>query len=317
MITGYTIANKDKVESTKDLKTIIAAVKNDKTGIWVNVENPSESEYGILQNDFGFHPLTIDDIKNPRQRSKVDNYEGYSFITVRIWGEKRKPQLNLYIGKSFFVTVTNEPISGVDELIVRFEKTPSVILKGHDFVAHQVMDSALEQIFPAIRDIDDEIASIEARIFKGNEKLHLEKIFSIKKKLRMMKRILWPMRDVFMMLARGESAYVRAKNLPYFRDLHDHSLRLIELVDNAREASSAVTETQMTLASNNMNLIMKAFGAFAALIVVPTLIAGIYGMNFAKSYPAFDHPLGFEIAVGMMVLASVFLLLYFKRKEWI
>ncbi len=317
MIVGYLGVNKNKVQRTTDIKKIVKAMKDRKRRLWVNIENPTKKDYGVMEERFGFHPLTIEDIQNPSQRPKVDNYTGYSFITVRAWGQKTNPQLNMYLSRSFLVTVTTQPIAGVDEVIERFEKNPSALLRGHDFVAYSVLDTLLDQLFPVVRKIDDDLETLEEKIFESAEQKHLRKLLHLKKRLNGMKKLLWPMRDILSLLSRGQSEYIQPKTVPYFMDLHDHNLRLIELIDSARDKASTAMDAHLSVSSNNLNEVMKVLTIFAAIVVIPTMIASIYGMNFVNPIPAFNDPNGFMIAMAMMVLLSGILLLHFKRKGWI
>jgi magnesium transporter len=199
----------------------------------------------------------------------------------------------------------------------RCESTPHLLRKGPAFALYAVMDSIVDQYFPVIDALEQELEALEEKIFSeksGRETT--EQIYHLKRELLHLKRIVSPLIDICNRLIRFDLALIPEDTRPYFRDVYDHAVRINELVDNARELLNGALEANLSLISISQSEVSKKFAGWAAIIAVPTMIAGIYGMNF-KSMPELDWVYGYPMVLSLTFGSCVLLFLLFKRSGWI
>ncbi|MFA6048785.1 MAG: magnesium/cobalt transporter CorA [Candidatus Micrarchaeia archaeon] len=321
MIRGF-VCDKKKCELTheRDLDRIVKYYKDPRVNIWIEVEAPTPAELKLLETRFGFHHLTVEDILHGNQRPKIDDYHSYSFITVRVPSEKARDgstQFNVYLGHNFLVTVNMIPVPSEQIAIDRCAKNPQLLLRGADFVLYTILDSFVDSMFPEINKLNDRVDRMEDRIFTEQQSTEvLEAVFRLKHDAVRYRRIIWPLRDVLNVLSRRDSRYVSERNIAYFRDIYDHLIRLSESIDAIRDIISSAMEAYLSVVSNNLSGIMKKLAAITAIIMVPSLVAGIYGMNF-QHMPELDSPMGYYFALGIMATSAITLAIYFRKRQWL
>lgn len=319
MIRAYAVTKEDTLETITDPKKILKSFK-DEAPTWVDVENPTGEDFEFLEKQFGFHHLTTEDIMHQNQRPKIEDYETYCFITIRapVYGDVAKTvQLSIYLGKNFVVTVNQTQLKEIETVLDHCKKNPHILLKGHDFLLYTLLDMLVDDLFPVMVEIDNKLDKIEEQLFKGYSTEVLSSLFRLKRQLASLRHVVWPLRDLVNQLARRDFAYVRQKNTVYFRDVYDHLIRLTDMIDNSRDILTSAMEAYLSVVSNNINIIMKKLTAVTIILMVPTLIAGIYGMNFQTVWPRWDAQEGLLEALGVMSLSVVGLFVFFKKRDWI
>lgn len=300
----------------------LAELKMDlKSGLkryWIDIEKPTPEEFEFLEKQLGLHSLVLEDMAHEKQRPKVEPYDEHMYIVLKVFENghtSQTAQLNLVLGAHYLLTVRYKPVPFLEEVWQRAQKNNNFLSRGPDFTLYSLMDTFVDSLLPLVTQIDAELDSVSEKVFKDSSPEVMNKLFSIKRRLFNTRKAVVPMRDVLTTLSRHDSPLISKKNSVYFRDVYDHMIRIIETLDNDREATSSAMEGYLTGVSNNLNTIMKKLTAITAIIMVPSLIAGIYGMNFANIT---DYALGGASVAFLLMAASVLALgLYFKRREWL
>ncbi len=303
---------------------IEAAFESGAGRLWVDIDSRDDDAWALLDELFHFHHLAIEDTRSPDCRVKVEEYDRYVFIVVRgvhFVQESPAPydldshNLYLFLGEHFLVSVHAGTFRSVLGVVERIEAGADLIARGVDYLAYALVDTLVDQYFPILDRIDDFIGDVEAKIFDGGGD-EMGEIFDLKRSLITLRRHLAPMREAASTLANRPSPYLRPETQIYFRDVHDHVVRQLDATESYREMLTGALEAQVALMSNRMNEIIKALSVIATVILPPTLIASIYGMNF-RWMPWLHDPNGFWIVVGVMVLVTGALFAYLWRKRWL
>ena len=312
-----------KLEQPTDLKQ--AAKLVGKKEVWVDCENPSRAEAEEIGKAFELHPLSVEDSLNERQRAKLDEYPGYSYLVIHAVGLTENlsaSQLNLFLGEDFIVTIHRKPLQAVEDTVALVTSKPDVLGKGSDYVAHALMDELVDHIFPVLDHFEERISRIEEEIFESsganviqNKKI-VDSIFRLKKDLLQVRKVIWPHRETIHSLLSRRVPYIHDEAVPYFRDVYDHLIRITDMLETYRELLSSTMEAYLSVVSNNLNVVMKKLTAITAIIMVPALIAGIYGMNFS-TIPELRAEWGFYEALAIMAVAVLGLFTYFRLRQWI
>jgi magnesium transporter len=293
--------------------------------LWVDIDSESDEQYRLLSELFHFHPLAVEDVRSPDCRVKLEEYEGCLFVVmrgVRFAVETPEPydldtqNLHRFVGARFLVTAHAGPSAPIREIFERLSTSPDHLGRGVDRLAYQIIDALVDHYFPLLDQIDDFVDDLEDAIFRGRDGVLVEQIFQLKRALLVLRRHLAPMREVSSTLANRPSDYLRLETQIYLRDVYDHVVRQLESVETYRELVSGALETNLMGISNRMNEVMKALSVIATVVLPPTLLASVYGMNF-EHLPGTGSPIGFWIAIVVMAAISLGFLAYVWRKRWL
>jgi magnesium transporter len=293
--------------------------------LWVDIDSASDEQFQLLSDLFHFHPLAVEDVRSPNCRVKLEEYEGCLFVVVRgvhFATETPEPydlksqNLYLFLGPRFLVTAHAGPCEPAAISRERLLAAPDQLGRGVDRLAYHVIDTLVDGYFPLLDQIDLFVDELEDSIFSGGDGVLVEQIFDLKRALLVLRRQLAPMREVSSTLANRPSSYLRPETQIYLRDVYDHVVRQLESVETYRELVSGALETNLMVISNRMNEVMKALSVIATIVLPPTLLASIYGMNF-EYLPGTRSPLGFWVAVVVMGAISLGFLGYVWRKRWL
>jgi magnesium transporter len=292
--------------------------------LWVHVTDPSEDDLGCIQEEFGLHPLAMEDIRERHQRPKLEHYPSHSFLVAYT---ADLAEVELFIGPTWVVSVSDTSWS-TDGVQARFDRTrPDPPTPG--FFVYVLLDELVDGYFDATDAAEDALEALEERIFAaddwqgsspgvevGYEQSVQREMFSARRRLLLFRRAVVPLRDVVGALLRREVAWVDDTTATHLQDVFDHVLRAVDLLDGQRELMGNAVDAHLAIMSNRMNRVMKMMTSWGAILLGSTLVAGIYGMNF-EHMPELGWQLGYPFALGLMVLITVVGYRRFKSKDWL
>lgn len=292
--------------------------------VWVDLMGPSEDDVRILREVFHFHPLAIEDTTKQAQRPKLEEYEGYFFMTLHAMrppGRERQPvalqEIDLFFAPRYVVTVHPHAVPALDEARTRLAKAGPTQHAHTDFILYSIVDSAVDTYFPVIDRIDQSLDRVEDQIFRHPSRQALDHLLSLKRSLLQMRRVEAPLRDIFNTLTRRDLALVRPETLAYYRDVYDHLLRITDMIDTHRDLLTGAMELYLINISNRLNEIMKVLTVVAALLGAGGLITSFYGMNFERTFPPFEWRYGALAAMLFIVAVGGVAMLIFRRLRWL
>ncbi len=304
--------------------------KEKPTITWINVDGlheiPVIQELGKC---FGWHPLIVEDILNTHQRTKMDIFDDYLFISLKMLtynGSDNKlgaEQLSLIVGENYVITFQEKQGDIFDPLRNRLKNSKGKVRKvGADYLAYALLDSVVDNYFTVLESIGEVIEDMEEELMTNPSPDTLQKIHDLKKEMIYLRKSIWPLREIISTLEREETPLIKESTSIYIRDLYDHTIAAIDTVETFRDMISGMLDVYLSSISNRMNEIMKVLTIFAAIFIPLTLIAGIYGMNFNPEKSILNMPelnwyFGYPFALGLMAIVGVGMLFYFKRKKWI
>ena len=292
--------------------------------VWIGLHDPSGNILKQIQEEFQLHELAIEDALRAHQRPKLETYSEVLFIvvrTVQMNYESRKIEFgetHFFVGKNFIVSIRHGSSRAYSEVRARCESTPQLLRKGPGFALYAVMDSIVDGYFPVIDALGEQLEILEERIFSEKPSRETTKqIYDLKRQLVEVKRAVSPLIDVCTKLVRLDLDEVIPEDTrPYFRDVYDHVIRINEMVDSTREILATALEANFSLVSISQNEIQKRFAGWAAILAVPTMVAGIYGMNF-KFMPELDWHYGYPMILAITIITCGLIYSAFKRAGWL
>jgi len=304
-----------------DVARISEVLKKPNRFVWIGMQEPDDALLKTIQTEFGLHDLAIEDALRAHQRPKIETYADTLFVVLRTVqrkdGRVDLGETHFFVGHNFIVTVRHGSSITYVDVRARCESTPHLLSKGPGFALYALMDAIVDQYFPVINALEDDLTEIEENIF--HEKLRRDntaKIYYLKRQLLDVKRSVSPLIDICNRLMRFDLNFIDQETKPYFRDIYDHAVRINEMVDNSRELLSAALEANLSMISITQNEVAKRFAGWAALIGVPTMIAGIYGMNFSYM-PELSWQWSYPVVVLGTIGICLFLYFRFKRSGWL
>jgi magnesium transporter len=291
--------------------------------VWIGLHEPSAEMMKQIQEEFQLHDLAIEDALRAHQRPKLEAYGESLFIVVRPaqmnadTHEIDFGETHFFVGKNFIVSIRHGSSRAYSDVRARCESTPHLLRKGPGFALYAVMDSIVDGYFPIIDALEEKLETLEERIFSEKPSRETTKaIYDLKRRLVDLKRAISPLIDICTRLMRFDLELIPEDTRPYFRDVYDHVIRINEMVDSSREILGTALEANFSLVSISQNDIQKRFAGWAAILAVPTMIAGIYGMNF-KFMPELDWYYGYPFILSLTITLCVFMYGAFKRAGWL
>jgi magnesium transporter len=290
---------------------------------WLDLEDPTDEKLQKLAEKVGLHPLTVDDARTFDQRPKLDEYDGYLFVVAygvdpdAVSGERLLLEVHLIISGDFVITIHRRPIAALQELRERVPKHPK---RSEQFLVYKILDAITTTFFPVLTRIDDAIDEIEQDVVEEPTEAILQRIFSVKRDLVAMRRVVSPARDLF---ARDGERIAELRGLEaddrlYFRDLYDGLVRIAELVDSYRDLLSGTTDMYLSTIANRQGEVNKQLTMIATIFLPLTFLTGFFGQNFSFLT---NHILNTEwsfvvFGVGLLVVSIIVFIVYFRRKRW-
>lgn len=314
-----------RIHHSLDPGKIRDVVRDGRGQLWVDIDSQDESAWALLQDVFEFHPLAIEDTRSPDCRIKVEEYESNLFVVVRAirfatWTPEpydiEAVNLYVFLGPNYVVTVHAGPSEPVEVVESRLDAGPELMHRGAEHLAYMVIDALVDLYFPLLDEVDDFVEELEDVIFADAGHGTLRRTFDLRRVLLALRRHLSPAREVLATLANRPCPYLRPATQLYFRDVYDHVIRQVEAIDMYRELMVSALETNLTSISNRSNEVIKALSVIATVVLPPTLVASVYGMNF-RAIPLANHPYGFWIALVAMTAISAAFLIFAFWKRWL
>jgi len=284
--------------------------------LWLDLDITCRPHVAILEHVCNFHPLTIEDTLNPNSRVKLEEYPGYLFMIVRgvrFFESTDDPydletfNLCFYLGKHFLVTVHAGRSEAVEAVADRVERSPDIMGRGVDRVAHSIMDAAVDAYFPLLDQLDEFVDTLEHRVFEAFDKDALRDIFGVKRTVLSLRRHLSPQREVFNILTNRPSALLSPESQVYFRDIYDHMLRINDSLETYRDLLSSTLDSYLAQVSNRLGMATKGLSLVATVTLPFVIMSGMWGMNF-DTIPLAHHASGFWILLGLQIAVGVALL---------
>jgi magnesium transporter len=301
---------------------LVDQVLSDPTSvIWLDVDDPTPESMELLRREFGFHELALEDALQPHQRPKIEQYESYFFVIAYgisvADGILTEHEMGIFVGRNYLVTVRKPPGYDLTMVMARWDVDSKLCTEGGGYLLYILLDEIVDRYFEAIDTYEERSEDIEDRVFGANVDTSTQnEIFRLKKDLLKFRREVAPLRDVVDVLQRRTVDVVTIPLEPYYRDVYDHVLRVTDYVDSIRDLLSSALEANLSVVSNRLNEVMKVLTSWAAIILVPTLIAGIYGMNFIHM-PELKWKFGYAWALGLMAASGFALYRMFKKRGWL
>lgn len=297
--------------------------------VWVDLQGETaehvELAKDILGNIFKFHYLTIEDCLETRNQPKVEGFPDYLYFIVH--GVKSDEttstnfvtkELDGYLGKNFVITFHVERFRSIKDVKTQIRTSTFACSRGPAYLLHQILDRIVDLYMPIVDEFDNSISDLEERVFgmKKSSNLILGEIMDMRRGVARLKRISSRQLEVLYRMSHGEFPQIPENILPFFRDVHDHLLRVSDLAESYRDLVGGLFEIHFAVVSNKTNEVMKTLAVLSAIILPLSLIAGIYGMNF-ENMPELKSAHGYWITLVAMALITIVLLLYFWRRGWI
>ncbi len=289
--------------------------------VWVAVKDPVPGELEAMQKEFGLHDLAVEDAQQGHQRPKIDEY-GQSLFVVLHMLESSGEELNvgevcIFVGSNYVLSVRHRSQQGFVDVRKRCEQEPELLRHGSAYVLYALMDAVVDRYFPVLDAIETELEQVEDRIFaKQTERASIEALYCIKQKLTTLKHATEPLLEAMGRLHGGRVPQLCAGLQEYFRDVSDHLVRLNQSIESSRDMVTTAVSASLSLITLQENEVTKRLAAYAALVAVPTLIAGIYGMNF-EHMPEIQWEHGYPVSLISMALIDFYLFYRFRKAKWL
>jgi magnesium transporter len=308
-------------EEVPDIDAVLAKITPGAV-TWINVDGLGD--VGVLAKlgeRFGLHPLALEDVLNVPQRPKVERYDKHMFVVIRTMrlaqGSIIEEQVSLFFGQDWLITVqerSDGDCFGPVRDAIRAGRG-RVRETGADYVAYLLLDSVVDAYFPVIEHFGEHMQALETAALADPTEAVLVDMRRMRHELLALRRAVWPMREEIGILLRDESALVTAETRVFLRDVYDHAVQALEIVESLRETAVSVMEVYLSVQNQRLNEVMKLLTVIATIFIPLTFIASIYGMNF-KNMPELEWRFGYAWALGLMAATASALVIYFKRKGW-
>ena len=292
--------------------------------LWLNVDGvhmPKIIEQ--VGKSFGVHPLVLEDIADTGQRPKMEDFDEYIFVVLKMFrfdekeNEIKTEQISLVFGRDFVVSFQEGEGDVFDPIRERLRSNKGRVRKvGADYLVYALMDAVIDNYFLIMEKLGEAIEEIEDKVVVNPIAETVQTIHDLKRQMIVLRKSVWPLREVISRLEQSESPLIAKSTLIYLRDAYDHAIQVMDSVDTFRDMLSGMLDIYLSSVSNRMNEIMKVLTVIATIFIPLTFVAGIYGMNF-RYMPELEQPWGYPAVLILMATISIGMLIYFRRKKWI
>jgi magnesium transporter len=292
------------------------------TFVWVALRDPDKAKLDEMKQAFDLHPLAVEDARHGHQRPKIEEYGDSVFVVLHMvemapTGALKHGELHIFVGRNYVLSVRSGAERGFQDVRARSEREPDLLRHGAGFVLYALMDACVDRYFPILQAFEVELEGIEERIFAGGTpRANLKALYALKGKLVTMKHAIGPLLESVGKLHGGRVPQVCGNLQDYFRDITDHLVRLNQTIDAIRDMGITAINVNLAMIQLEEARTMKQLAAYAALIAVPTLIAGIYGMNFTHM-PEIDWAFGYPAVLALMAAIDFYLFRKLRKAKWL
>jgi magnesium transporter len=296
-------------------------VKRPDCFVWVGLKDPTPDELEEMREEFGLHELAVEDARHGHQRPKIEEYGNSLFAvlqTVEIKeAELHVGEVDIFVGPNYILSVRLHTERGFADVRARCEREPHLLMHGAAYVFYALMDTVVDRYFPILDTLESELEKIEEQIFLRNTaRSNIEALYALKRSLMILKHAVDPLMEAVSKLYGGRVPQICSGMGEYFRDVFDHLQRLHATIEGIRDMQTTAIQVNLGMISLNETEVTKKLAAWAAIIGVPTMIAGIYGMNF-KNMPELEWVWGYPVSVAVMVAIDIWLYFQFKKVKWL
>ena len=294
--------------------------------VWVAIVDPSPDELDLMAREFGLHDLAVEDARKGHQRPKIEEYGDSLFAVLHpvevVKHDDGSEELNvgevdLFVGPNYILSMRKNVQLGFAAVRARTEREPELLQHGSGFVFYALIDNVVDRYFPILDELETRLEDAEARMFAAPaSRKQIEQLYTLKGMLMTLKHAVAPLMEAVGKLYGGRVPHLCQGTQEYFRDVYDHLSRINAAIESSREMLTTAIQVNLALIGISDNEVTKRLAAWGALITIPTLIAGIYGMNF-KHMPELDWEWGYWYAVAVMVIVDVILFFQFRKAKWI
>ena len=320
-----------RTSTDASLENLTAALRDPKARFWVDMDHPSDEDVGLLDDVFGFHPLAIEDSIQYSQRPKIESYnhvgdalrQGYFYMVIHgpdqqtIRQQLRTKELDMFVSERYLVTIHEESMRSVEEVLNRAKADPRIVLEpGIDLLLYGILDRLVDHYLPILDYLREELDDLEEQALLDPTPDLLTRITVKKRELLDLRRIIGPQREVLAQLTRGDVPFIRESTRLYLRDVQDHLIRTVEMVELYRDLVLGARDIYLSSVSNRLNQIMKTLTIITVIAVPLNVITGFFGMNF-EHIPGLHTPLAFWTALLVMLVTVALLLMLFRKIQWL
>lgn len=294
------------------------------TVTWINIDGLHDIKIlETLGEQYGLHPLVMEDILSTRQRPKMEDYDDYLYLVLRMLTTDEADvkiedeQFSMILGDNFVITFQEKPGDVFDPVRERLRNPKRQIRKlGADYLAYALIDAIVDHYFVALEAIGETIVDIEGELMDDSEQEDLESIHGLKREMIFFRKSVWPLREVIAQINRGESQLFHKKTLVYLRDVYDHTIQVIDTNESYRDMLSSLLDLYLSTLSNKMNEVMKVLTIIATIFIPLTFIAGIYGMNFSYM-PELEWKWAYPVVWAVIIVVTIGMVAFFKKRKWL
>ncbi len=291
--------------------------------VWVALVDPGPGELAAMQHQFKLHELAVEDARHGHQRPKIEEYGDSVFVvlhTIEVEDEElHVGEIDVFVGPNYVLSVRNRTKKGFTEVRARCEREPHLLKHGSGFVLYALMDAVVDRYFPILDALEMELEMVEERMFSSTTtggRANVEALYDLKQKLMVLKHAVAPLLEASSKLHGGRVPEVCMATQEYYRDVYDHLFRINQSIDALRDMVVTAVSVNLSLITLSENETTKQLAGYAALVAIPTMIAGIYGMNF-EHMPELHWIWGYPVAITVMVVIDIWLLWRFKKAKWL
>ncbi|HSS27224.1 MAG TPA: magnesium/cobalt transporter CorA [Usitatibacter sp.] len=289
--------------------------------VWVALKDPTAEELEEMAREFNLHELAVEDARHGHQRPKIEEYGNSLFCVLHVpevaGDDVEVGEIDIFVGPNYILSVRQRTQHGFGEVRARAEGEPELLKHGSGFVFYALMDNVVDRYFPLVDQLEVELEKIEERIFAGDSaKANIQALYALKHKGMTIRHAVEPLIEAVHKLYGGRVPQVCSGTQEYFRDVYDHLLRVSQQLDGLRDMVITAMQVNLSMISLSENEVTKRLAAYAALVAVPTMVAGIYGMNF-KNMPELDWVFGYPMSIAIMIAIDAYLWVKFRRTGWL
>jgi magnesium transporter len=326
VIIGYDEHNLDVKQAVNVAECVAAKDKFKNT--WIDISGITDVEaITSICEQYDLHPLVIKDIFNVEERPKIDIFDDYSFIAMRAYyhnldGSFSSEQISIILGRNFLITISESDNNLFGAIKERLTVEHNVIRsKGTDYLAQALIDVVVDKYYKVVEAIGDDIEAIDEDLMKSPDPKVVRAIHTLKREVILVRKSIWPLREIISGLQHNVGGMIQSDTVLYLKDVYDHTIQIMDTIETNRDFLSGMMDIYLSSVSNRMNEVMKVLTVFAAIFIPLTFITSIYGMNFNTAAGPFSMPelnwrYGYLLVWGVMIVLTVGMLVYFKRKKW-